>query len=521
MHATFDALFHALAQARLAQPPDLVAVVQALPEVGRLPSPWESWALIGLVRHRSRQLLVGHVVTARLGGDLRAIARMGSFGHPPIPQRGPVPALSEWEYYFHGKGCCLTHKVNGEEIDVDFFDNSAEYFDLWFYERFLKSLREPEPPERRLLDLHRSVQPVAVAAEALCRAGALSPMQGRDFFPWRIADPVLEHKDDIAAFCKAWADPARRLWLAVLLGDWPAAHDEALRGGAAALQALTAPRAVSCRQRWEEQLLSVRREERLAAAALLGLADLGAASLPAILGEALHGPPKGLTSTALEVIGRLDDPAWCPELIRLLRAVDPAGPAPQPHLWMASLKLLLRHGHCRQEVLAALPRAGGYEMGEACLLALEHNPELALPLIRRALGSRVPANRTTVAAVLALIDRPWSRRELLANLEKWDDQEMTSDCRAALLECWDAAAHLAVKEWEERNPHEPEPPSYVEIGGRKHGPLISMGEMMLRDRPQWIRYEMEKLHYRVMKVRDVVPPEPPASPRPWWRFWSV
>jgi hypothetical protein len=38
--------------------------------------------------------------------------------------------LPEWEYYFHGKGCCLTHRVTGEEIDVDFFDDSAEYFDL-------------------------------------------------------------------------------------------------------------------------------------------------------------------------------------------------------------------------------------------------------------------------------------------------------------------------------------------------------------------------------------------------------
>jgi hypothetical protein len=39
--------------------------VRALPAAGALPPPWESWALIGLVRHRQRQLWVGEVVTTR------------------------------------------------------------------------------------------------------------------------------------------------------------------------------------------------------------------------------------------------------------------------------------------------------------------------------------------------------------------------------------------------------------------------------------------------------------------------
>jgi hypothetical protein len=149
---------------------------------------------------------------------------------------------------------------------------------------------------------------------------------------------------------------------------------------------------------------------------------------------------------------------------------------------MAALKFLLHHGHRREEVLATLPRAGGYELGEACLLALEHAPGLALPLIRRALCSGVPANRTTVAAILALIDRPWSRRELLAKLQTFDDQGRTADCRAALLECHDGEAHRAVRDWEERNPHEPEAPTFLRVGDREYGPCISMGEMMLRDR---------------------------------------
>jgi hypothetical protein len=46
---------------------------------------------------------------------------------------------------------------------------------------------------------------------------------------------------------------------------------------------------------------------------------------------------------------------------------------------------------------------GGAVIGEALLLALEHAPEHALPLIRKGLISDIPCNRTTTAATQALI----------------------------------------------------------------------------------------------------------------------
>ena len=186
---------------------------------------------------------------------------------------------------------------------------------------------------------------------------------------------------------------------------------------------------------------------------------------------------------------------------------------------MTSLKFLLRHEHRKEDLLAALPAAAGTEIGEACLLALEHAPELAIPLIRRALLADIPVNRSTVAAILALIDEPWSRRELLAALETSDDHEKTADARAALLESRAEDAHRAVAAWEQRNPHEPEAARYLDIGGRTVGPCYSMREISLKNRAQWIRYEMEKLHDRVMKIRDRIPPEPPVPPPSWWRFW--
>ena len=97
-----------------------------------------------------------------------------------------------------------------------------------------------------------------------------------------------------------------------------------------------------------------------------------------------------------------------------------------------------------------------------------------------------------------------------------DDQRTTADARAALLESGDEDAQKAVLAWEKRNPHENQVGNYLEIGGRRLGPFYTFGEISLKNRASWIRDEMDALHDRVIKVRDVIPPEPPAA-RPWWR----
>jgi hypothetical protein len=461
------------------------------------------------VRHRKRQLWVAEIIRTRLGGSLTDLARLGALGHPPQSQDGTVPGLPEWEYYFHGIGCCLTHKVTGERIDVDFWEDTGEYFSIFFYEQYLESLRRPDAAEGRLLELHRSVRGVRLSVEGLARAGTLTPLPGRESHPYRVSDEVLARADTIDDFCAAWADVGQRRWLAALVGDWPAAQDAVAGSGHTAWAAVSEERAVQCRELRRRRLLESLGDQMEASDALHGLADLGPSAVAPVLADVLQGPPSGTTSAALEIIEQLNDPGWCPHVHTLFRRTHPGASPPQPHLWMASLKFLLRHGHRTGELLATLPAAAGAEIGEACLLALEHAPELALPLFRRGLLSDIPANRSMIAAVLALIDKPWSRRVLLAALDCSDDQQRTADARAALLESRWEEGHRAVEAWELRNPHEPEAGSYLEVEGRTVGPFYSMGEIMLRGRAQWVRYEMEKLHDRVMKVRDCVPPEPP------------
>ena len=139
---------------------------------------------------------------------------------------------------------------------------------------------------------------------------------------------------------------------------------------------------------------------------------------------------------------------------------------------------------------------------------MEYAPELALMLFRRAVRSEIPYNRTTAAATLAILDEPWSRAELMAILRESEDQVATADCRAALMLTHNAEAHQLVKNWEARNPHEPEA-----------GPFISMAEMSLQSCDVYLQYEMEKLHDRVLPLRGQPPPEPSEEqPQWWWPF---
>jgi hypothetical protein len=515
MDARLQALLAAFDRAGEGAPADLVSALQRLPEQGALPSPWETWTLIGLARHRARQFWVAAIIQTRLRGAPSDLADGGALGHPEgIPQLGPVPGMPEWEYYFHGRGCCITHKVDGDQIDVDFYGDSAEYFDTFFYKNYLDSLRAPEQPEQRLRELHPSARAITLSIADLLKAGALTPLDGRDEHPYRLGDEAVEAIDAIESFCSEWADPEERVWLAALIGDWLGADKAA--AGRPELTAMTAPRAEQCRKLWLQRLRSDVDVPFTGADALQALADLRAPDLDELLGNALNGPPSGKISAALDVIGKLDDPTWCPRLFDLCSRIDPAGELPQPHIWMTALKFMLRHGHRKAEVIAALTRADRTEIGEAVLLALEHAPELALPLIRKGLLAEVPMDRTSVASILALINSSWSKRELLGALEASDDQEKTADARAALLETGDQECEKAVLAWEEQNPHENETGSYLEINGRKLGPFYSFSEISLKNRASRIKYEMDKLYERVRKTRSVEPPEP----KPWWKIWG-
>lgn len=495
---------------RIGEPPpaDLVSALRELPEPEATLSPWEAWTLIGLVRHRKRQWWVAEIIRHRLRGSLTKLRTSMAFGHPEgIPWSGPVPGLPDWEYRFHGRGCCLSHKVDGDCIDVDFFEDSAEYFCTWFYEAYLKSVRRPEPVETRLRELHPSTSPIQIAIADLLEIGAVVPFSNEREHAYRLADDVLTGAGHLEFPDQTWSREPSRVWIAALLGDWLAADEAA--AGQPEQSAITGPRAARCR---ELRRLRLRQElggtDPGGADAIRGLADLASPDLDEILVQTLHRPPDARTCAAVDVLVQRNDPAWCPPLSLLMSRLRPNGPNPEPHLWTMCLKFLIRHGHRREQVMASLTQGGAAHMGEAVLLALENAPERALPLIRQGLLSTVPLDRTDVAAILTLMDAPWSRRELLRALDATDDQERSADTRAALLESGREEDRQAVLAWEAKNPHEPERGSFIEVDGRTHGPLYTVGHVFLSECPLRLRAATSVWHERVMNVRHVIPSEP-------------
>ncbi|MBL9105349.1 MAG: hypothetical protein JNL82_30700 [Myxococcales bacterium] len=431
-------------------PPDLAAALQGLPEPGALPSPWDTWTLLGLVRHRARQQWLLGVVRTRLRADPDALAHAGAFAHPAaIPDHGPVPDLPGWSYAFHGSGCCLTCEATGEALDVDFDDDTAEHFDTYFYIGYVASLRDPDVPEARLSALCPDRELIALAVEDLQAAGVLVRGSHRVYF--RLSPRLLAVVDAVDRLADALRDPAVRLWHAARLGDWAWAHELADDPG---LRALLAPRARRCRELRLARLEQARDsgDDREARLALAGFAALAVDDLDERLIAALDAPPSGLVSCALEHVEARWHERFAGPVLALLARLDPRGAVPQPHLFSTCARLLLLHDVGVADVQARIAAADAPVDARLLALDLHRRGAAALPLVRAGLRSRAPLERNETAALLALLDAPWSRRELLAALAS-DDLEATSECRAALRLSVDPHARAAVDAWDRLHPY--------------------------------------------------------------------
>ena len=460
--------------------------------------PWFLWTFLSLVQHRRRHEFVADAVRAQLNGDLAVIANCGALGHPPGDQRGLLPGNVDWEFYFHGRGCCLTNRHTAESIDVDFFDDSADWLDPWFYRTYLESLRTPALWERRVLQLHPSIETVELAFRDLTGAGVLEKHSERQ--PVRIVgdyEPLLALLDQFEQVFEG-EDGDRRI--AAALGDW-----------------LWLSKLKGCESSQQiEQLADQMRRSRIVrltehfdsgqhrSMALRGLSEVQDPRLPEHLRRVLQESPSGLIVEALEIIEERSVAEWAEPILALSRRTDPNGDIPRPAIWLKCMELLFPMNSPSQELIRRLSKAGPGCCAEAAVLALEHAPGCALELFRQALRSRIPHSRIVASAVLTIIDQPWSRRELAKVLVESNEQDRTAECRAALMETHSADSHGLVRRWEERNPHEPEV-----------GEWITMGELRLRGMSQRIQFEMEQWHDRVLPLRSVEPKEPRRWQWPW------
>ncbi|MCA9038893.1 MAG: HEAT repeat domain-containing protein [Planctomycetaceae bacterium] len=484
-HSTIEELIHRLGQicdARTVSGLPLSEWIQ-----NPLPlSPWETWTLLGLVRHRERQQFVADVVTDCLEGDLAEIARRGYLGHPPIPGSGVVPSLIEWEYYLHGIGCCLTHRVTGEAIDVDFADDSAEWFDTNFYRDYLASLKQPVFVESRLIELHPTLDPIRLSIDWLCEQGFLRRHAERHFV--RLGVPYERLNMVLSQLESASSDNSINVAVAYACNDW-------LR--LAQLDDISEKKLINeqfelCRKSHNHKLKKRIEEDPESPLAVRALYDLSSPDLSNVMEQILKCPETLATLESIKIIHELDDPKWCPQLKELMERVTQE-PFLGSHIWLKSAEFILKHDY-PADIKQQIRENDSIFLGELAVLALRYFPDIAIETFQRALRSDVPANRVHAAAALAIIDQPWSRNELLKVLEESQDQNRTSECRSALAMTHDQACHEAVIEWEQKNPHEPE-----------LGEYLSMEDDYLRRCDGYIRWEMHDLHDKVLPLRNIIP----------------
>ncbi|TWU18634.1 hypothetical protein Poly21_07980 [Allorhodopirellula heiligendammensis] len=96
-----------------------------------------------------------------------------------------------------------------------------------------------------------------------------------------------------------------------------------------------------------------------------------------------------------------------------------------------------------------------------------------------------------MAAVMAIIDLPWCHDELVSVLAETSDQEMTTECRTALLESRNVDVHSIVHDWVTRHPYEKPDIEYLTIG-----------ELAKQRRDAIVQFEMQTLHDRTIILRD-------------------
>ncbi len=443
-------------------------------------SPWTSWLVLCLVRHRGRQQFVLESMSSRLDGDAESIARAGSMGHPKRARVGLVPGDTDWEYRFHGRGCCMTHRVTGESIDVDFHDETADWIDRFFFNTYLESLDTPTFVERRLKELYPTSRTVELGIDELIEGGVLESNENSSSFrlriPWEMLCDQLDEIED--KFQKTGIQSL----VAAAISDWILL---------AKLNPEFDDQAKLCFREMYENVEKRFFEGPRSAEALAMLADWDSPRLTACLSNALSGPPSSVLSVALRIVEKSRSfNQWESQLRSIVGRIDPNGDLPSPYIWVSAAKLLIRMGAVA-DWESQFARLSRNELSEAALFAMEVNLPFAMELVRKSLRSCIPNNRIEMAAALAVIDLSWCHSELVAVLNETSDQERTAECRAALLESRDVELHRFVEEWEARYPYEK--PSEEDL---------TVGDWVLMRCTQYIQFEMQSLHDRVIVLRN-------------------
>jgi hypothetical protein len=407
-----------------------------------LPSPWQTWLLIGLVRYRRRLRAARRVYkTLVLGLPATATRRQVFKRMEKAPAFGVIPGKPAWEFECDGSQVTLRHRLKKEELALRL--HSTSNIDRCSFLYYLES--SSRPAERRLSVLHPSTDSLMHTLRDLTEAGVLESEYERDEF--RLSPVVLKYEPHLRRFGQAWDTGLLRLPLSILIGDWLAA-EEVSQSGTRRLIEQTRDQAERCRRQRAEHLRNILQTTgHNDGDVLVALAELGVADLREHLRQALHSKTDSLWA-ALEILAREDATELLPEVYRVL--VRPDVDAEQ---LVQAASILLRHGHRQAECVGVLCSAQTDDVLGVALLLLEYDRPRARGYLRQALRS----GSAEAAAVLGVLDEPWTREELVKALNESADEKVVGISSTALKESKDPEARAIAETWESSYPDAVEP----------------------------------------------------------------
>ena len=463
MQHKFRSLIAALSRAAKATPQNVLEAISTLPPVGTLPSPWTTWLYLTLMAWRKRQQWGKDLLRKHLP---KAIPPCRKFRKSEQPVELIVPGASEWEVSLECdhryRFAQLTNRVTEEFLIVGLTEVDRE--SLIYIENLDRcgGPKSRSEPMGRLSELHSDFGAIQYAINDMIAAKALRAVyDDRSRCPpgmhpdgYLLASRAVVHADVVDGFFRQWKNVGAHLWLSALIGDWLLAHELAVAGGDAQLIAATRQRADEC---WafrltlaRESFASARRKHGMwDSGAVRMMADLGAEEVPELIRKGLAGNADCVCSV-MRLINHDQNPSWCNAVFSTLKRFRLRGRLTKEDVALECGRYLLTHQYRTQEVARILSRLKS-ETDETGLLLLEYAPRWSLPVIRRGLRDSGPMGNP-MAAVMALIDQPWSRAELLAVLEDdvYHDLDDVLPVVLALQESHDAEARAVAEEWAQR-----------------------------------------------------------------------
>lgn len=416
----------------------LLRALPALPDPGLAGlAPAAVWLLVELHRQLYRQRWLGRVVTGQLGGDLAAIGEHGSLAHPE-PADGRVPGEADWSFYFHGRGCCLTHD-DGTTLDVDFVDGGSDVVDPYFFLHYLDSVADPGLPAQRLQRPAPTREFWLPWVDQLQRARLCQADHGLKLTAW--GEATAEALELVVHVMERPGEPVARAYLAALLNDWQLAARSLQRlAPSAALDQLKR------RRHTQAEILARGLHARLNRPAeddsphqlLQALAALGREHCDDSVRSTLRAArAEPVTGAAVDLAAAWRDADMAPLLLDLAHAL-PGAQIPGCTFRVGACRaVLLAYKPAdlpadeRQLLLTALANEAGACEGEAGLLLALLDRDAGLARLAAALHHQIPAARHEAAAALDLLGLStglptgWSLQALRERygelLEQWAD----------------------------------------------------------------------------------------------------